>query len=213
MKYNRNQIVTTVESLGYKYFKSGVLNVNIIGIRNSDTNGKVTNKFDDTMTISYVDNDMNWQYFEYNCTTDPGDDHVDNPMMEKGTAILKPGQYPKSHKIRLHAGKYTALGQQNKVKVYRDANKDDVYDYNEETVEEGIFGINIHRATALSGKTSTYVDRWSAGCQVIASNDDWHEFLNICQEARSEWSNNFTYTLITSNDIKRANEINNGVTC
>ena len=213
MKYNRNQIKETVEGLGYKYFKTGVLNVNIIGIRNSDTNGKVTNKFDDTMTISYIDNDMNWQYFEYNCTTDPGDDHVDNPMMEKGTAILKPGQYPKSHKIRLHAGKYTALGQQNNVKVYRDANKDGVYDYNEDTVDEGIFGINIHTATALSGKTSTYVDRWSAGCQVIASNDDWHEFLNICQEARSEWSNNFTYTLITSNDIKCANERNNGVTC
>tara|TARA_R110000744_G_scaffold96178_1_gene185850 strand:+ start:562 stop:1203 length:642 start_codon:yes stop_codon:yes gene_type:complete len=213
MKYNRNQIKETVEGLGYKYFKTGVLNVNIIGIRNSDTNGKVTNKFDDTMTISYIDNDMNWQYFEYNCTTDPGDDHVDNPMMEKGTAILKPGQYPKSHKIRLHAGKYTALGQQNNVKVYRDANKDGVYDYNEDTVDEGLFGINIHRATALSGKTSTYVDRWSAGCQVIASNDDWHEFLNICQEARSEWSNNFTYTLITSNDIKCANERNNGVTC
>ena len=213
MKYNRNQIKETVEGLGYKYFKTGVLNVNIIGIRNSDTNGKVTNKFDDTMTISYIDNDMNWQYFEYNCTTDPGDDHVDNPMMEKGTAILKPGQYPKSHKIRLHAGKYTALGQQNNVKVYRDANKDGVYDYNEDTVDEGIFGINIHRATALSGKTSTYVDRWSAGCQVIASNDDWHEFLNICQEARSEWSNNFTYTLITSNDIKCAKERNNGVTC
>jgi hypothetical protein len=213
MKYNRNQIKETVEGLGYKYFKTGVLNVNIIGIRNSDTNGKVTNKFDDTMTISYIDNDMNWQYFEYNCTTDPGDDHVDNPMMEKGTAILKPGQYPKSHKIRLHAGKYTALGQQNNVKVYRDANKDGVYDYNEDTVDEGIFGINIHRATALSGKTSTYVDRWSAGCQVIASNEDWHEFLNICQEARSEWSNNFTYTLITSNDIKCASERNNGVTC
>ena len=201
MKYTREQIQAASEKLGYKYFTQGVLNVNIIGIRNSDTNGRVTNKFDDTMTISYIDNDMKWQYNEYNCTTDPGDDHVDNPMMEKGVAILKPGQYSKSHKIRLHGGKYTALGQQNNVKVYRDANKDGVYDYNEDTVDEGLFGINIHRATALSGKTSTYIDRWSAGCQVIASNDDWHEFLNICQEARSEWSNNFTYTLIESKDI------------
>jgi hypothetical protein len=201
MKYTREQIQAATEKLGYKYFTSGVLNVNIIGIRNSDTNGRVTNKFDDTMTISYMDNDMEWQYNEYNCTTDPGDDWVDNPMLEKGVAILRPGQYPKSHKIRLHGGKYTALGQQNNVKVYRDANKDGVYDYNEDTVDEGLFGINIHRATALSGKTSTYIDKWSAGCQVIASNDDWHEFLNICQEARSEWSNNFTYTLIESKDI------------
>ena len=201
MKYTREQIQIAVEKLGYKYFKNGVLNVNIIGIRNSDTNGRVTNKFDDTMTISYMDDDMQWQYNEYNCTTDPGDDHVDNPMMEKGVAILKPGQYSGSHKIRLHGGKYTALGQKKPVKVYRDANKDGVYDYDESTVDEGLFGINIHRATALEGKTSTYIDRWSAGCQVIASNDDWHEFLNICQEARSEWSNSFTYTLIESKDI------------
>ena len=201
MKYTREQIKAASEKLGHKYFTQGVLNVNIIGIRNSDTNGKVTNKFDDTMTISYMDNNMQWQYNEYNCTTDPGDDYVDNPLMEKGVAILKPGQYSGSHKIRLHGGKYTALGQKKPVKVYRDANKDGVYDYNEDTVDEGLFGINIHRATALSGKTSTYIDKWSAGCQVIASNDDWHEFLDICQEARSEWSNSFTYTLIESKDI------------
>ena len=201
MKYTREQIQETVESLGYKYFTQGSYNVNIIGIRNSETNGKVTNKFDDLITISYKDEDSNWVYNEYNCTTDPGDDWTDNPMLEKGVAILKPGQYPKSHKIRLHGGKYTALGQQNLVKVYRDANKDGVYDFNEDSVDEGLFGINIHRATALSGKTSTYVDKWSAGCQVIANNDDWHEFLGICQEARSEWSNNFTYTLIESKNI------------
>ena len=201
MKYTRQQIQEATEKLGYKYFTAGVLNVNIIGIRNSDTNGKVTNKFDDTMTISYMDNDMQWQYNEYNCTTDPGDDYVDNPLMEAGVAILKPGQYNGSHKIRLHGGKYTALGQKKPVKVYRDANKDGVYDYDESTVDEGVFGINIHRATSLEGKTSTYIDKWSAGCQVIASNDDWHEFLNICQEARSEWSNSFTYTLIESKDI------------
>jgi hypothetical protein len=201
MKYTREQIQAAVEQKGYKYFSQGSYNVNIIGIRNSDTNDKITNKFDDIITISYKDNDLDWVYNEYNCTTDPGDDWTDNPMLEKGVAILKPGQYPKSHKIRLHGGKYTALGQQNNVKVYRDANKDGVYDFNEDSVDEGLFGINIHRATALEGKTSTYVDKWSAGCQVIASNDDWHEFLGICQEARSEWSNNFTYTLIESKDI------------
>ena len=33
------------------------------------------------------------------------------------------------------------------------------------------------------------VNKWSAGCQVIASNDDWMEFLGICQEAREHWGN------------------------
>tara|TARA_Y100001963_G_C6750442_1_gene433935 strand:+ start:980 stop:1585 length:606 start_codon:yes stop_codon:yes gene_type:complete len=198
--YTREQIQAAVESKGYRWFEKGDYNVNIVGVRNSDTSNRVTNKFDDKITISYKI-DGEWKFHIYNCTTDPGDDWVDNPMMEKGVAILKPGQYPKSHKIRLHAGKYTALGQQNNVKVYRDANKDGVYDYDESTVDEGLFGINIHRATALSGRTSTYVDKWSAGCQVIANNDDWHEFLGICEKARDIWNNNFTYTLIESKDI------------
>ena len=198
--YTKEQIQAAVESKGYRWFENGDYNVNIVGVRNSDTNGRVTNKFDDKITITYK-LDGEWNFHIYNCTTDPGDDWVDNPMMEKGVAILKPGQYPKSHKIRLHGGKYTALGQQNNVKVYRDANKDGVYDYDESTVDEGLFGINIHRATSLSGKTSTYIDKWSAGCQVIASNDDWHEFLGICEKARDTWSNNFTYTLIESKDI------------
>ena len=59
----------------------------------------------------------------------------------------------------------------------------------------------IQRATKYAGKTSTYVDKWSAGCQVIASNDNWHAFLDICQTARDKWSNNFTYTLLESTDI------------
>ena len=197
--YTREQIQAAVESKGYRWFEKGDYNVNIVGVRNSDTSNRVTNKFDDKITISYKI-DGEWKFHIYNCTTDPGDDWVDNPMMEKGVAILKPGQYPKSHKIRLHAGKYTALGQQNNVKVYRDANKDGVYDYDESTVDEGLFGINIHRATALSGRTSTYVDKWSAGCQVIANNDDWHEFLGICEKARDIWNNNFTYPLIESKD-------------
>ena len=203
--YTREQIETAVKSKGYKWFDDSNnkgYDVNIVGVRNDDTGNKVTNKFDDCVTISYKKNGE-WKFFCFEATTDPGDDWMEKPWIEeKGTAVLKPGQYRGSHKIRLHGGKYTALGQQNNVKVYRDANKDGVYDFNEDSVDEGLFGINIHRATALEGKTSRYVDKWSAGCQVIASNDDWHEFLGICQEARSEWNNNFTYTLIESKDIK-----------
>ena len=204
MKYTREQIQKTVTDKGYKYFtdtKGKGYDVNIVGIRNSETGNDITNKFDDLMTISYKCDEGFWHYNEYSCTTDPGDDWTDSPWLEKGCAILKPGQYRGSHKIRLHGGKYTALGQKKNVTVYRDFNKDNRYDFDESTCDTGLFGINIHRATALEGKTSTYVNRWSAGCQVIASNDNWHEFLNICQEARSIHGNSFSYTLITSNDI------------
>ena len=108
MKYTREQIESTVNSKGYKYFVGYSYDVNIVGIRNSETKDKVTNKFDDTMTVSYRDSDGEWYYHEFDCTTDPGTHWVENVMNDKGVAILKPGQYRRSHKIRKHQGRYEA---------------------------------------------------------------------------------------------------------
>mgnify|MGYP003139420974 FL=1 len=204
MKYTREKIEEVMASKGYKYFLDNSnkgYDVNIIGVRNSDTKGRVTNAFDDTMTISYKDEDGEWQYHEFDCTTDPGTHWVEHPMMEKGVAILKPGQYRGSHKIRLHAGKYTALGQKKDVTVYRDNNLDNKYDFDDSKTDTGLFGINIHRATGKSGGKSVRVDKWSAGCQVIAKNSEWHQFLGICQTAREIHGNTFSYTLLESKDL------------
>ena len=201
--YTKEQIEKAITSKGYKWFSDSNnkgYDVNIVGVRNSDTKNKVTNKFDDKITVSYKV-EGKWQFKAYNCTTDPGTHWVENIMNEDGVAILKPGQYRSSHIIRKHQGKYDALGQQKPVKVYRDNNRDDSYDLLEENVHEGIYGINIHRATKYEGKTSSQIDRWSAGCQVIASNDDWHEFMDIMYKAKEIWGNSFTYTLIESKDI------------
>jgi|TARA_R110000765_G_scaffold102030_1_gene190642 hypothetical protein len=203
MIYTREQIQAAVESKGYKWFhdtNNKNYDVNIVGVRNSKTLNEVTNKFDDCMTISYKI-DGEWQYHEFDCTTDPGTHWVENVMNDKGVAILKPNQYRRSHKLRLHGGKYLALGQQNPVTVYRDNNRDDNYDLNESKTDTGVFGINIHRASKYEGKKSSRINKWSAGCQVIAANDDWHEFLDICQAAREVWGNNFSYTLLESKDI------------
>jgi hypothetical protein len=205
MKHTREKIAEVMASKGYKYFtddNNKTYDVNIIGIRNDETKGRVTNAFDDTMTISYKNEDGEWQYHEFDCTTDPGSAYMDNPILENtGCAILKPNQYRGSHKIRLHGGKYTALGQKKDVTVYRDNDRDGNYDLNESKTDTGLFGINIHRATSRAGNKSTRVDKWSAGCQVIADNDDWHEFLDICQTAREIHGNSFSYTLLNSNDI------------
>ena len=203
MKYTREQIQTTVEDKGYKYFHDNLnkgYDVNIIGVRNSKTKGRVTNAFDDTLTISYKI-DGEWQYHEFNCTTDPGSHWVENLLNEKGVAILKPNQYRGSHKLDFHQGRYLALRQKSDVTVYRDNDRDNNYDLNESKTDTGIFGINIHRATGRSGGKSIRVDKWSAGCQVIADNDDWHTFLGICQSAREIHGNSFSYTLIESKDI------------
>jgi hypothetical protein len=142
--YTREQIQSTVEGKGYKYFhdkSNKSYDVNIIGIRNSKTKGRVTNAFDDLITISYKNEDGNWMYHEYACTTDPGTHWVENILNDRGVAILKPGQYRGSHKLRLHQGKYLALGQKKPMKIYRDANLDGKYDLIEESVREELIGI------------------------------------------------------------------------
>ena len=196
----RQQIETAVKAKGYKWFENGDYNLNIVGVRNGETGNEVTNKFDDFLTLSYkVDGE--WNYHSFDATTDPGKHWVENVMNEDGVAILKENQYRGSHKIGLHQGKYEALRQQKPVQVYRDNDLDGNYDLLEENIQEGIFGINIHRATKYEGRKSTQIDKWSAGCQVIAANDDFRLFMEICNKAKDAWSNSFTYTLINTNDL------------
>ena len=195
--YNKDIIKKTLKSKGYKWFESKNYDVNIVGIRNSNTNKNVTNKFDDLITISYRDECGEWLYWEFACTTDPGKHWVENIINESGVAILKEGQYRGSHKIRKHRGQYDALCQKAPLKVYRYNNLNREYDLIEENVQEGIYGINIHKA----GKHSTQIDRWSAGCQVIAKESNFDFFMDILYKAKEVWGNSFTYTLINSDDI------------
>ena len=198
--YTREQIEKAMESLGHKYFHHGAYNVNIIGVRNAATGDEITNKFDDCMTISYKDDNGDWHFNCWKCTTDPGKYWAEHLLNKDGVAILKEGQYRGSHKIRKHQGKYDALCQKGPVKVYRDKNMDDEYDLIEENVHEGVYGINIHKAGSWKSG-SVQVDKWSAGCQVFSKEDDFYDFMNVMYKARDRWSNSFTYTLINSNDI------------
>jgi hypothetical protein len=200
--YTREQIEAAVKAKGYVWFENNNHDVNIVGVRNDSTFGKVTNRFDDHVTISYKDEVGNWNFHCFDATTDPGSHWEKNLMNKDGVAILKEGQYRGSHMIGLHQGKYEALRQKKPLKVYRDNDKDGVYDFIEENVKEGIYGINIHRATANPGKKSVAVDKWSAGCQVIAANDDFKLFMEIVNKSAKVWGNSFTYTLIKSSDIK-----------
>lgn len=201
MSYTREQIEEAVKSKGYKWFENNNYDVNIVGIRNASTEGKVTNRFDDCISISYKDENGKWHFYCFDATTDPGSHWEKNLLNKDGVAILKEGQYRGSHMIGLHQGKYEALKQKKPLKIYRDKDKDGVYDLIEENIKEGIYGINIHRATAKENSKSTQVDKWSAGCQVIASSSDFKLFMEIVNKAAKIWGNSFTYTLINSNDL------------
>ena len=196
MKYTRDQIETAVKAKGYAWFEGAKdYDVNIVGVRNSATGQVVTNAFDDVITVSFKIDGV-WQYKEWANTTDPGKKGVMQFGNKAGVARLVEGQYRGSHNIRLHQGKYEALGQAKNVKVYRDANKDMKYD--ETKIDEGVFGINIHKA----GADSTYVENWSEGCQVFKKSAEFEEFMAICRKAKAIHGNSFTYTLIESADIR-----------
>ena len=167
-------IETTLANKGYVFFTKGVYNLNIIGVRHKGD--KVTNHFDDCFVVIYnTDKEQNVKRI-FSCTTLPGKKAMEHPMAVKGTAILKEGQYRGAYKVGYHKGKYKALCQVKPLPVYRDGNKDDKFDLNPLYIDNGIFGINIHKA----GKLSQRVDTWSAGCQVFASETDFKCFMNYC---------------------------------
>ena len=195
MSYTREQIEGAVKAKGYAWFEGEKdFDVNIVGVRNSATGQKVTNAFDDQLTVSYKEGGV-WKFHTWPATTDPGKKGVMEYHNAAGVARLVEGQYRGSHTLGLHQGKYEALKQQKPVKVYRDADKD--LEYDENKIQEGIFGINIHKA----GADSTYVENWSEGCQVFKKSADFDSFMAICRKAAGIHGKSFTYTLIESKDI------------
>jgi hypothetical protein len=201
MSYTREQIEAAVKAKGYKWFEDESnkgYDVNIVGVRNCAPNvaKKVTNVFDDHLTLSFKDESGNRQFYCWLATCDPGKKGVQQFHNKKGVARLVPGQYRGVWSIDLHQGKYSALCQRNgNVTVWRDANKDLVFD---ETVKDtGIFGINIHKA----GQDSTWVNDWSEGCQVFKRVKDFDVFMGICRKASKIHGNKFSYALLESTDI------------
>ena len=184
---------------GYRFFK-GVYNLNIIGVRSKESI-KQENRFDDILIVAFglaTSGYNSSTKFIFQITTDPGIKSLKVPMNAKGTAILVPGQYRGSHKLGLHQGKYEALVQCAPVKVYRDANRDDILDVDKRTIDTGMFGINIHKA----GIASVIVDGWSAGCQVLAIEKDYAIFMDLCRKQKlAGYGDKFTYTLLEEKDL------------
>ena len=183
---------------GYVFFNRGDYNLNIIGVRHKGS--AVTNHFDDCLVVIYNTATEKNVKKVFPITTVPGMKAMKHPMASKGTAILKPGQYRGAYKIGYHKGKYKALVQSKPLPVYRDGNKDNKFDLNPTAIDNGIFGINIHKA-GDSTKGSTLVDGWSYGCQVFQKNIDFSAFMRLVDRAASLYGNSFTYTLINEEDL------------
>ena len=181
---------------GYPFYDTGDYNLNIIGIRTDDQR---SNLFNDWIVLAFRQNDHE-QLLAFQATTDPGLHWLQNPMVETGTAILRPGHYRSLFTIGKHQGKYEALTQHSAVTVYRDNNRDAIMDTGDDVpVDYGHFGINLHRASP-DGE-SRQVDRWSAGCQVIANSHDFDLLMAVARRAAEDWGPVFSYTLLPEHNL------------
>lgn len=189
----RPHILDIVESHAFKVFEDGDYNLNIIGVR-TPIGAAVPNRFDDVMHVCYKEHGQ-WQHHKYSITTEPGKYWLLNGR-KKGTAVMcSPQQVRGGWQIGKHRGKYDALCQRQPVRVWRDSDRDQIAE-SSQVIDEGIFGINIHRSNP--SRESVFVDKWSAGCQVFSSPIEFDHFMLLCRkQIEFRGYPTFTYTLIT----------------
>lgn len=169
----------------------------LFGIRSESRDA---NSFDDEMGCAWVNEDGLWSVEYWPATTDPGTYYLENPMNSKGCAILVEGQYLDTWMLGMHRSKYEALCQLgNEVRVYRDASGDNKLDMDPSTIIQGYFGINLHAATQIEGGESTKVHKWSAGCQVHATQKGFARMMELAHlQVEKTGRDKFSYTLLES---------------
>ena len=191
-------LLAAMDRSQYRIF-NGELNLNIIGVRHKNTRA---NTFNDVLCVLFEKEGV-WQLEQYKCTTDPGIYYRTNPCNVDGTAIVVPMQHRSLWTFGYHQGKYPALVQNKPVTVFRDGNKDETINTDVTTgnviKQKGYFGINCHHANAK--RESTQVDKWSAGCQVLAKPNDFDNFMALCQQSSKKWGDTFTYTLLDQQQL------------
>jgi hypothetical protein len=198
--YTLKQIEQTLLNKGYLVYNQPN-KLNVVGIRTKSNTSSKT--FDDYIAYFYYDDKGRMIGKVAPATTDPSVYYLrDNPMVARGTAILKSGQYKDAYVIGTHADKYTALVQRGApVTVIRDNDRNDLLNFFADT-DTGYFGINIHRASR--GKNNAnIIGPDSAGCQVFRDEADFNEMMRLAQVSKSKYGNKFTYTLLDEmDDIK-----------
>lgn len=194
--YSVEDLIAKTKDAGGLIFEKPYL-LNIIGVRDL-TN---PNTWNDTIVYFYYDE--KGSIFSYQCdefTTDPGKENLLNPVNKAGTAILKEGWHRMLWRLGMHHGKYSALVQNANVSVYRDKDRDAIIEITPETINNGIFGINLHRANENS--IAEFVGPHSAGCQVFRKITDFNSFMKVVNLCISKGKQQFfSYMLFNKSEL------------
>jgi len=194
MKVTAKKIIAALKKHDHPLFK-GDYNLNLIGVRSNDADA---NSFNDVLVVLY-EIDGKQEFHVFKMTTDPGIYYRETPINVNGTAVLVPGHYKSCWKVGAHRGQYYALVQRGEMAVYRDNNHDKNLDKDSDSIETGLFGINLHRAN--KNQSSLQVDKWSAGCQVMSDPDDFDFVMGLVNESAKIYGDKFSYTLLTEDQL------------
>jgi hypothetical protein len=167
-------------------------NLNIIAIRSKAA------KLDDfgcQIMMAWKDSGV-WYDVSYAISTYPGSYYLQRKLLNpKGCAILAPGQYRGVYALRLHNNKYEALCQTHgPVKIYRDKNKDSVFDFDTDNVHVGNYGINVHNTP--DGRVTKKVFANSAGCLTFPDDNNFFDARDLWRKSKDIFGNKFTLTLV-----------------
>lgn len=187
--------------------------INFCGVRNPATN----NTFNDTLYVYWKEGDAFKCVKTTKFTTKPGKKWVQKGGNKNGVAIVKEGWHKDIWCHGTHnAGKpsgHKALrqtpGKTKPITITRDNTqygKTGEYTLNVilDKQESGTnYGINMHRS---GNPSSTYVNSWSAGCQVFGVKSEFDEMLKMANYATTKGQNTFSYYL-TNENVFNINDI------
>ena len=177
--YTDKQLLEKVKGLSsFSKIPSGYW---LLGVRSLDD---LPNRFDDKIYL-FKNEDF---VMVTSGTTNPGTPTLKQfeKVNKDGAAVLKANEwYYDVWKYGKHNGKVEALLQLgNKVKVYRDTDKDDKAE-EQGKLQEGYFGINFHPNTYdLTKPSGTNVGWWSAGCQVVNNIPNYKVMIGLLKKEK-----------------------------
>jgi len=204
-----DKMMRFMKSKGYKVYTEQY-KLNIIAFRNKD-NGNISNRFDETLVVFFLNENNVWVSRNYMVTTVPGYKPGSNKLPNK-VAILQLGQYVEQYQIGYHQNRTGKQGGQVDsngnlqpehkclklaYSIVLRSKDGSLYDYSSPT-DKGSFGINIHHA---GNPQSENVSNWSEGCQVFKSYNGHVEFMKYCEnQVTIAKKSTFTYTLVKKSE-------------
>ena len=164
-------VIKNIRALGFKVFENRDYDMNLIAARNPNNK---PNAFDDVLHVLFKV-DGQWQHYQFCCTTDPGLYWLHNPMRVAGTACIRhPQQIRSGFTFGMHKGQYDCLVPTKPIPVWRDADRNSTHDQDGDYTSSSI---QIHRAS--SRHQSNLVNKWSAGCIVVANPASFKLFMSL----------------------------------